>query len=157
MRALTLWRPWSDAIVRGPKRVENRPWMPPAKMLGKLFAVHAGKTYNRGDWEMPEGYEPPDVRQSPTGIVGVVRLAGYLDMRNGRRRSETAAFERLASKVHFLDKDPWWAGPVGWFLEDVVAIEPVPCRGAMGLWRVPDDVAELVRERLQEARSPGPG
>lgn len=44
MRALT-WRPWSDAIVRGPKRVENRPWTPPGFFLGETIAIHAGKKY----------------------------------------------------------------------------------------------------------------
>jgi hypothetical protein len=32
-------------------------------------------------------------------------------------------------------------------LEQVTPIEPVPCRGAAGLWRLPDDVLLLVRER----------
>lgn len=137
MRALTLWRPWSDAIVRGPKRVENRTWCPPPGFLGELIAIHAGKKYGFGSWDMPEGYEAPADRESPTGIVGVARVAGYLDLREGRR-SETAAFARLAGRVHFLDTDPWWLGPVGWYLEDVVALpEPIPHAGSLGLWRVP--------------------
>jgi hypothetical protein len=40
----------------------------------------------------------------------------------------------------------WWAGPIGWVLDDVRGLtEPVPCRGALGLWTVPEDVAARVR------------
>ena len=46
MRALTLWRPWSDAIVFGPKRIENRTWVPPASMIGRYLAIHAGVRFD---------------------------------------------------------------------------------------------------------------
>ncbi len=121
MKALTLWRPWSDAIVRGPKRVENRPWCPYPGTLGTIIAIHAGQKYGFGNWDLPEGYEPPSKASSPMGIVGVARVVGYLDRRAGIRVS-VASCERLASDVHVLDRDPWWLGPVGWLLEDVVAL-----------------------------------
>jgi len=45
-------------------------------------------------------------------------------------------------------------GAVHWRLADVRRLaEPVSCRGAQGLWLVPDDVAAAVRERLPPARS----
>src|SRR4029077_13343257 len=44
--ALTLWQPWASAIVLGPKRVENRPWAPPSKVLGKRIWIHAGLAYD---------------------------------------------------------------------------------------------------------------
>lgn len=151
MKALTLWRPWSDAIVHGPKRVENRPWPPHAGTLGTLIAIHAGQKYGLGDWTLPEGYVAPDAGSSPTGIVGVARVAGYLDLRKGseRRRSETMQFARLAARVHCLDEDLWWIGPVGWLLEDVIALpKPIPCRGALGLWRVPPEIVDQITEAL---------
>lgn len=121
MRGLTLWRPWSDAIVRGPKRVENRPWAPPASILGKLIAIHAGQKYTASAWDLPGGYVPPSNAACPKGIVGVARIVGYLDLRKDGRRSRTTlqVFERLTAHVDRLDEDPWWAGPVGWLLEDV--------------------------------------
>lgn len=151
MKALTLWRPWSDAIVRGPKRVENRPWAPPGRVLGQVIAIHAGQKYSAGPWEFPGGYEPPD--ESPLGVVGVARVVGYLDRRNGRHQSESALlhdehYAELAARLHALNEDEWWAGPVGWLLDQVRAIEPVPCRGALGLWQLPVDVEAEVRRRL---------
>lgn len=39
-------------------------------------------------------------------------------------------------------------GRYGWVLSDVQALtEPIPCRGAQGLWRVPEDVVERIREQ----------
>lgn len=161
--ALTFWRPWTDAIVRGPKRVENRSWAPPAHLLGAYLAIHAGQRYERGDWPWPEGYAPPDAADSPQGIVGVARVVGALRiMPNGMRRrvfrdgdepllsrSTLAAVDRLDT----LDRDPWWAGPCGWLLDDVTAIEPVAAKGARGLWHVPPDVADEVRRRWRSART----
>ncbi len=41
---------------------------------------------------------------------------------------------------------PWFCGPFGFLLSHVVALpEPIPCKGALGLWDVPNTVEELVR------------
>lgn len=155
MKALTVWRPWSDAIVRGPKRVENRTW--PPFVVGGRIAIHAGKRYqdldNASEWPWPAGFVPPHEVDSPTGIVGVARLVGALDVRHGRRYLQRAD-DADRARLDALDRDPWWAGPVGWLLDDVVAIEPVPCRGAMGLWTVPAAVAAEVVRRVAVAVTP---
>lgn len=43
-------------------------------------------------------------------------------------------------------RDPWWCGPVGWYLRAPVVVPPVPCAGGRGLWLVPEDTAEDLRE-----------
>lgn len=60
-------------------------------------------------------------------------------------------FAARAARVLHLDDDPWWTGPVGWLFEDVVEIEPVPCRGAQRLWTVPPEVEHVVRLRVAMA------
>lgn len=164
MKALTVWRPWSDAIVRGPKRVENRVWAPPGRLLGHYIAVHAGKRYDEDCWPMP-GFEPPEPDDSPTGIVGVARLLGVLEVRGKKKRMHQAlqasgpfwpgmppdAAGELGRRLWMLDQDPWWAGPCGWLLGEVRAIDPIPCRGAQGLWAVPPDEYALLRRRWKEA------
>lgn len=157
MKALTLWRPWSDAIVRGPKRVENRTWAPLAGVVGRFIAIHAGSRFDDSGgidlMAMGSGWTPPlEPDESPMGIVGAARIVGSLNtrMRDPMLRlqyADRADRDRLAA----LDRDPWWVGPVGWLLDDVIAIEPVPCRGAQGLWTVPPDVEALVRARVVEA------
>ena len=46
-----------------------------------------------------------------------------------------------------------WAIPGQWHIElaDVRPLpEPVPAKGALGLWRLPEDVEKAVREQLSE-------
>jgi hypothetical protein len=172
LRALTLWRPWPSAIfVAHPsaKRVENRGKPPPRAVLGQLIAIHAGQTVQQGEWPWPceLGIDVPR-DGGPLGIVGLACVAGALDTsddRSGARsarprrrvievypRSRYAPDEATRHRIETLDSDPWWAGPVGILLADVTPIEPVPCRGAMGYWRVPDATREIVDERWKAAR-----
>lgn len=152
MKALTLWRPWSDAIVHGPKRVENRGWPPPAGVLGTLIAIHAGKRHDVTVFGgFPESYEPPANEGSPTGIVGVARVIGYLDLRKPRRRHavDMHNFASMEAYVACLDQDPWWVGPCGWLLDDVLPLStPIDYPGSLGLWRVPPEVVDQITERL---------
>lgn len=64
------------------------------------------------------------------------------------------AVARLAGCWHSQHSPPaeqqvWWSGPHGWALDDVrPLVEPVPCRGAMGLWTPPTDVLRRVLEQV---------
>lgn len=155
MFALTLWRPWSDAIIRGPKRIENRTWTPPRDALGRYIAIHGGKRFDDGGGvdlaAMGTGWAPPlEPADSPEGIIGVALLRGWLDLRG--LRTATVAQREDQTAALALNGDRWWMGPCGWWLTDPIAIEPVPCRGAQGLWTVPADVAAIVEERARAAR-----
>lgn len=142
MRGLTLHRPMSWAISHCDKRIENRPQKPPAAMTGKLFAVHAGKTYNHGHatWihdTFPHlfGYEESLL---PSGvIVAVARLKGLC----------------------FPDESsPWYFGPTnpvtnkpnfGLELTDVHALSrPLPCSGMLGFWTVPTSIEVEIAAQL---------
>jgi hypothetical protein len=127
MRALTIWQPWASAIVAGPKWLENRTWKPPAWIAGKRIAIHAGKVLDReasedlrlGNILSPGMLWPHDPAALPRGaIIGTARVTGYVTD----------------------STDPWFVGPVGWVLADVEPCEPVPCRGAQGIWVVPAEV-----------------
>lgn len=47
MMALTVKQPWAWAIVHSTKRVENRTWPPPDKIIRQRIAIHAGATFDR--------------------------------------------------------------------------------------------------------------
>lgn len=142
MRALTLHQPWAWAIAHADKRIENRTWYPPSELLGREIAIHAGKRFDEAGaaWMtsgMGSGCEDrlpvPEVADTVFGaVVAVARLYAATE----RRPDESDPRRR------------WWAGPVGWLLQDVVALPtPVPCRGAQGLWILPADVeAEVLRQ-----------
>lgn len=154
LKALTLIRPYSDAIVDGHKPVENRGWMPPPDLIGIHFAIHGGRKY-QGHFGWPNGWIEPDY--SAIGIVGIVRLAGVLDLRGVRRVHLPRVGEPLTdaelAKLHALDRDPWWAGPCGWFVTEARRIETVDVKGALGMWTVPQNEAARVRERWKAARA----
>ena len=45
---------------------------------------------------------------------------------------------------------PWAFGPWCWDLDDInELVEPVPCKGMLGLWKVPSEVA--VRMRMKRS------
>ncbi|MFA4971142.1 MAG: hypothetical protein WC683_00920 [bacterium] len=135
MLALTLWRPWDQAMVHGGKRVENRRWALPARHWGRPIALHAGRRYDREGalWMAREcGYTPPADADSPGGVVAVV------------------TFDRVVHAV--LDRDdpmradPWFIGPYGWVVGTLMPLAgPIPCRGGQGLWKLPPDVVCAVQ------------
>lgn len=146
MKALTIWQPWAWAIAARLKPVENRTWAPPSWMIGKYIAIHAGKKVERDRdaidvWKlMLERTAPERKRGIPTKLV-----LGELPT------SAIVAVARLVRVVEVSD-DPWFVGPYGWWLEEVVQIEPIACSGAQGLWDVPIEVLRDVRAAYAAAR-----
>lgn len=138
LHGLTLHQPWAWAIAAGYKRIENRSWAPPEVFLGTRIAIHAGKTWAPAGGlfirERLTEYRgellPDEVEVTTAAIIAVARLAGVVQ----------------------ASDDPWFFGPFGWVLEDVVAIAPVPCRGFQKLWRLPADVEAEVERRVAVAR-----
>lgn len=145
--ALTLWQPWAGIVAAGIKRVENRDWAPPRWLVGQQFAIHAGKRWDDEgatfcakvmDWG-PNPAWPP-LAQVRGAVIAVATLAG-------------CAFHDYGLLAGFEDQAPWFFGPYGWLLRDVVAIEPVPCRGFQKLWALPAAVEAEVRRRVEVPRS----
>ena len=137
MRAITIWQPWAWAIAHAGKDIENRTWKPPQSIVGRRIAIHAGKRID-------------------TDVIEDMQLGGYYDeslvCEDCPCASDmvTGAFVATAVLAGTVDQgeSPWFRGPIGWLLRDVKALpQPVPCRGAQGLWTVPDHiVAQLIGE-----------
>jgi hypothetical protein len=157
MLALTIWRPFSCAIVRGPKPLENRGWWRKS-IVGETIAIHGGTRFDDDAFRAIRDHglwrEVPDSTVSPLGIVGTARVAGVIAPGDGSDGAECPVILAGVPGVH-VDVDlRWWDGKsFGWVLDQRIAIEPIPCRGAQGLWTVPDDVDRLVRERVRAARA----
>lgn len=138
LRALTLHQPWAFAICHLGKRVENRTWAPSIP-IGTRIAIHAGAAYDHAGAlaiaaRFCEG-QPPPRTLAQMAIVAVATLKG----------------------ITSDSQDPWFCGPVGWLLGDVVTLpKPVPCKGRQGLWTVPEvEAAEVWRQvAAAEAKAP---
>ena len=164
MRGLTLHRPWPFTIfhlpagsVPGPKRIENRPMKPPSVARGERIALHAGKKWDdncgaycrelgltlphqHSAFPRERGNDPVVYCHPEAVIVGLVRVVGWVEgtPRMGNMPATVEAFSGISVELaRVLVNDPWFFGPFGWALEDVVTLpEPVPHTGAQGLWTV---------------------
>lgn len=160
IRALTIIQPWAHLIAHGAKRVENRTWEPTARGLavGDYLAVHAGLSVDLACWDgahetMPRE-EAPELRALVDGVVFTTPERARREFIRGRvPLGAVVAVARLAAVE---DEEPaddaYWCGPWGWRLDEVIAIDPVPCKGAQGLWELPPDVYATVRERWAARR-----
>lgn len=142
MKALTVRPPWSDAIAHGGKTVENRGRQTHYR---GLLAIHAGKRF---DWDAE--YPPGEMRKwcapedLPLGaIVAVADLTGC------HSSSTTCGPDGIGLCSPWGRWDAWH-----WQLSNVRPLaDPVPCRGALGLWTVPDEVESAVRAQLEGGKS----
>jgi hypothetical protein len=151
VKAITVKAPWSWAIAHSTKRVENRTWERPFR--GTL-AIHAGKGW---DWD---GGDSPLVQQAWRGAGwDVYRLDP------SHHAMTLGAVVAVADLVGICDRGvpgydldvpcacgPWAAeGQYHWRLANVCPLaEPVPCKGALGLWTLPDPVEAAVVAQLGE-------
>jgi activating signal cointegrator 1 len=144
MRCITLTQPWATLIAIGAKKIETRGWS--TSFRGPL-AIHAAaglgpvggmKGYaelctSSPFWEAltGAGYCGPHPRQPPRGaIVAVARL--YSIYRITVDGIEGFNPQPPANEIAFGDYSP---GRYAWLLTDVRALpEPIPARGALGLW-----------------------
>lgn len=139
MKALTIKQPWAWAIVNGPKRVENRTWKPPLHIIGQRIAIHTGARIEKAEllaYTALGAWLEPTVVHLPVGaIVGTAIVAGYVAVNaTGGVVAQTSGAQNYSHR-----KDPWFFGPVGWLLTDVRKLDnPLPCKGALSLWDVPD-------------------
>lgn len=141
-KALSVRAPWWWSILRGGKDIENRDWW--TGYRGPVL-LHASKWWRTIEVLDDLSFAGPLAEQSgapkvtmemirPHGgcIVGMVDIVGCVT-------SSTS---------------PWFFGPYGFQLANPVAFaEPIPCRGMLGFFGVPDGVLELVRAQLAGVRS----
>lgn len=151
MKALTFIRPWGWAVVHGFKRIENRVWPPPAD-LGQ-FAVHSGKAdmdrsafHLRAFRDSMEGTD--DESWDVAGaVIGVAVMHGAHQHGNCRPGDPECEAWGMPS-----DEKPMWH----WEITGTPLREPVPCRGALGLWTLPADVKAAVLTSLSLAEGARP-
>lgn len=151
MKALSIRQPWTAMIVHGQKRIENRSRQ--TLHRGRIALHASGK--NRWDpagefsylvdwqWRMLHwpGPPSPDSERIVFGaVLGVAEIVGTCP-------SPLNALGELD-----CDCGDWAVpGQYHWRLDKVRALaEPVPCRGALGLWTLPDEVEAAVVAQLGE-------
>lgn len=130
MKAITICQPYAHLIVRGEKRVENRPWS--TRYRGPI-AIHAGLSRK---WLRP-GDEECCPEMAFGAIVGLAELVSCLtiqQIRTGRGPSWLRDHEHAV-------------GPYCLVLDTVRPLgHVVPCRGNQRIFELPVDVMDLVSQ-----------
>lgn len=142
IRGLSVRPPWSWAITWAGKDIENRTW---GTTYRGLVAVHASLKIERDALmatpaairKYLTAQRDMDPRLAVTGaIVAVAELA---DCHDGAREQGECSDWALRWQWH-------------WRLVNVRPLRtPVPCKGSLGLWRLPPDVEAAVRAQMESA------
>ena len=157
MRALTVRQPWATAIIWGAKDIENRPRM--TRYRGRLW-IHAGM--HHPDWG--DYLEVRALSGIKFGWLDTRRTSAAEVERAQRRKEHTGALGVILGSVDVvgchgdetgesLESCSPWArhSQQHWMLANPQPLpDPVPCKGALGLWRLPDEVEKAVRAQLEE-------
>jgi hypothetical protein len=124
MKALSIRQPWAWLIVNGHKDIENRSWQ--TKFRGKLL-IHAGQSFDPKGVERAKqlGINLPE-RFDQGGIVGMVEVVDCVNE----------------------SKSPWFVGPVGFLLRNAETLPLIPCKGALGLFRI--DIPPNARRKQED-------
>lgn len=133
MKALTVCCPYSHFIALGLKPIENRTW---ATSYRGTLLIHAGLSR---EW-LDDGDETRYPDMAFGAIVAHVTMVACLAI-NAQRWPDRWAPLRAHEHAN---------GPYCHVYEHIRRLpEPVPCKGAQGLWTVPSTIIERVREQLR--------
>ena len=165
LRALSVMQPWCWGLVKGLKPPENRTWAPPAGAFGGRVALHASQKVDRGGLaSFAAILRRPDLAGRLAGAVrlndmplgaltGSARLAGAVrvEEQGGALRAVEVRGDLSPEQVRLVLESPWSVGPWCWLFADALEVAPIPAKGALGLWRVPEELVDAFRRA--EARA----
>lgn len=148
MKALSLLQPWASLVIVGAKRWETRSWRAPRWVISQTIAIHASKKF--GEEERTQTLEPSfsgplkadgliTLGDVPRGVIlGTVRVQSCWEVEGIRH--ELSETER--------EYGNYFDGRFAWELVDLRRlVQPIPARGALGLWPVPPEIEAEFRFR----------
>lgn len=148
MKSLSLLQPWASLVVLGIKKIESRNWPAPRSAAGRI-AIAASKALRRAEADLfhtspfreafaEVGIDSVDLLPR-AAILGTVRLTGCQPAETFTTLSDR---ERAFGNYSNEEEQRY-----GWILEAPFRLpEPIPCKGALGLWTVPTDVLARIPE-----------
>lgn len=153
IKAISVLQPWASLIALGHKKIETRSWN--TKYRGPLL-IHASAKYtNYQDWLATEWHVMLDdsrVYHNHRGaIVGMVDMVGSETSENILSNLPKSMFWGPDQEQIFGDYSP---GRYGWLLsEPLLFPEPIPCKGALGIWNVPENLLAEVETQIRKAKT----
>ncbi len=137
MRCISLWQPWATLWVSGHKIHETRHWPCPQSIIGTTIAVHAAKRWTAEERETALDFNSEfglGITEWPLGvIVGTVEIVACI-------RTEGVYGGCLPNRRDF-QMGNFEPGRFAWRAKrPIMFAEPIPYKGAQGLFDVPDDL-----------------
>jgi hypothetical protein len=168
MKALSLTQPWASLVAIGAKRYETRSWRPMyrgqlAIAAAKKFPLDCRALCNEEPFRAAlgaAGLSLLDLRALCGSILCVVDADGCVPTNENGGSALDVTLPPFPpgwptpgiSEVYFGDYSP---KRYAWPLADVFRLPtPVEASGALGIWHVPEDVAERVYAQLPMGRRP---
>ena len=147
MKAITLWPEWAYAIQKLGKDGENRSWRLPKSLVGEWIAIHAGVRGVHAAVTSPR-WDELRAFHDTLRVIGVSGCASNAE----DIRGHIVQLARFGNPTQ-NSGSKWAAGDGQWFwpIVERAEIGPVKCKGAQGLWDVPEDVMQDIRARLSGA------
>lgn len=161
MKALSILQPWASLIVLGHKRIETRSWN--TKYRGPLL-IHASAKYtNHQDWLATEWHvmlDDSQVYHNHRGaIIGMVNVVdtGRTDILIPDNKVEILG-DGQYDYIHLTKQEEAFGdyspGRYGWLLsEPLLFPEPIPCKGALGIWNVPENLTAEAETQIRKAKT----
>ncbi len=128
IRALTIWQPWAELIMRGEKLWETRFWdNVPVRIVGQPLAIHAGKVKNETVRYDCQSFDIDPDTLTYGAILGTVHVP---EVRRLTTEDSEAALCVCNGKVGIGCEYPIWL------------LKPLPWKGTQGFFWVdiPDDL-----------------
>ena len=143
MKGLTICQPYAHLIATGAKIIENRKW--PTTYRGPLL-IHAGKSEKFLYLDEENQRDVAHVPKSEMvfgAVVAWCELAECCHVREIKSGGWDDLFPGISKHLHA-------EGPFCFILRGVQRLTlPVPHTGALGLWRVREDLEETVLRQLR--------
>lgn len=142
MKALTVKQPWASLIISAGKNIENRDWR--TNYRG-IIAIHSSAKFEQSEME--------DACDFMRGFIP--KFSSRIFQREHKSKPLTLGV--ILGTVEILDcvkesDSPWFCGEFGFVLANPVAFaEPIPCRGALQFWNVPEELLPGMREQWKIA------
>lgn len=156
VKALSLWNPWAFLVMVGAKRIETRGY---GTSWRGLLAIHATKAFPPGAIALchSEPFKavlkahgiryPADLpRGAIIAVANLHRVGRIGRRRDGQVYVEGHDLPTTGNELAFGNYEPnrW-----GWVLTNVRPLpEPIPCRGSLSLWEVPEEIVDQIRTAL---------
>ena len=124
LHTLSIRNPWAMEIILGRKDIENRDWKPRLDTPFRLN-IHAGKVF---DDCARRGFVSLLTREQCAHRMGaLIGICTVVAIHDGDVcRGACSSWADWSARWH-------------WELSNAHAIDPIPMRGRLGLWEVPED------------------